>query len=139
MRILRLVIAFAVSALSFAAPALAQDRTLRVVMHSDLKLLDPIWSGSYIVRNHGYMIYDTLFAVDEHFQIRPQMAQSWRVSADGLVTTITLRDGLMWHDGTPVTSRDCIASLQRSSTRRRSRSCSRSGSGRYSRRSASRA
>ena len=55
------------AALSSAA-AFAQS-TLRVVMHSDLKVLDPIWSGAYIVRNHGYMLYDTLFAMDEQFQI----------------------------------------------------------------------
>src|SRR5437016_9944276 len=107
----RLVLGLASAVLLHVAPAQAQT-TLRVVMHSDLKLLDPVWSGAYIVRNHGYMIYDTLFAVDAHFQIRPQMAQSWRVSDDGLVTTVTLREGLMWHDGTPVTARDCLAALQ---------------------------
>ncbi len=43
-------------------------KTLRVVMHSDIKVLDPVWSGAYIVRNHGYLVYDTLFALDEKFQ-----------------------------------------------------------------------
>jgi peptide/nickel transport system substrate-binding protein len=82
-------------------------------MHSDLKALDPVWSGAYIVRNHGYLVYDTLFALDANFQIQPQMAESWRQSEDGLVTTITLRPGLLWHDGTPVTAQDCVASLKR--------------------------
>lgn len=91
----------------------AQEKTLKVVMHSDLKALDPVWSGAYIVRNHGYLIYDTLFALDAKFQIQPQMAESWRQSEDGLVTTITLRPGLRWHDGTPVTAQDCVASLLR--------------------------
>jgi peptide/nickel transport system substrate-binding protein len=95
------------------APAIAQEKTFKVVMHSDLKALDPVWSGAYIVRNHGYLIYDTLFALDETFQVRPQMAESWRQSDDGLVTTITLRQGLLWHDGKPVTAEDCIASLKR--------------------------
>jgi peptide/nickel transport system substrate-binding protein len=94
-------------------PAIAQDKTFRVVMHSDLKSLDPVWSGAYIVRNHGYLVYDTLFALDEKFQVQPQMAESWRQSEDGLVTTITLRPGLLWHDGKPVTAEDCIASLKR--------------------------
>jgi peptide/nickel transport system substrate-binding protein len=100
-----------------ATPAIGQDKTFKVVMHSDLKVLDPVWSGAYIVRNHGYLIYDTLFALDANFQVQPQMAQSWRVSEDGLTTTITLRDGLLWHDGAPVTSADCIASLKRWSVR----------------------
>ena len=34
-------------------------------MHSDLKVLDPIWTTANIVRNHGYMVWDTLFAMDE--------------------------------------------------------------------------
>src|SRR5262249_25678803 len=72
-----------------------------------------IWSGAYIVRNYGYMVYDTLFAIDEEFNVRPQMADKVSVSADGLVTTITLRDGLTWHDGAPVTAEDCVASLKR--------------------------
>jgi peptide/nickel transport system substrate-binding protein len=88
-------------------------QTLRVVMHSDLKILDPIWSGAYIVRQHGYLVYDTLFAIDADFKVRPQMAEGYTVSPDGLTTTIRLREGLAWHDGTPVTAEDCIASLKR--------------------------
>jgi peptide/nickel transport system substrate-binding protein len=95
-----------------AQPADAQ-KTLRVVMHSDLKILDPIWTTAYIVRNHGYMIYDTLFATDEKGEIKPQMADTYKVSDDGLTHTITLRDGLLWHDNAPVTADDCIASIKR--------------------------
>jgi peptide/nickel transport system substrate-binding protein len=107
--------AFALTAAAAAAlaPAGAQEKTLKVVMHSDLKSLDPVWNGAYIVRNHGYLIYDTLFALDARFQVQPQMAESWRQSDDGLLTTITLRPGLLWHDGKPVTADDCVASLQR--------------------------
>ena len=86
-------------------------------MHSDVKALDPVWSGAYITRNHAYMIYDTLFAVDEKLQVKPQMVDSWTTSDDGLTWTFKLRDGLEWHDGTPVTSDDCVASLKRWSAR----------------------
>jgi len=96
-----------------AALPQASAQTVRVVMHSDLKVLDPIFSGAYIVRNHGYMVYDTLFAMDENYQIKPQMIDSWITSDDGLVWTFKLRDGLEWHDGTPVTAEDCITSLKR--------------------------
>jgi len=91
----------------------ADAQTLRVVMHSDLKILDPIWTTAYIVRNHGYMIYDTLFAIDNKFDVKPQMVEKYEVSADKLTYTFTLRDGLKWHDGTPVTAEDCIASIER--------------------------
>src|SRR5215813_818159 len=92
--------------------ALAQT-TLRVVMHSDLKIVDPIWTTAYISRNHGYMIYDTLFAMDAQAEIRPQMVDKYEVSPDQRTYTLTLRDGLLWHDGTPVTAEDCIASIKR--------------------------
>lgn len=100
-----------------ACQAASAESLLRVVMHSDLKILDPIWSTAYIVRNHGYMIYDTLFAMDANGEIKPQMVGKYEVSADGLVYTLTLRDGLAWHDGAPVTSEDCIASIKRWSVR----------------------
>ena len=58
-----------------SAPALAQDTVLRVVPHSNLAILDPIWTTAYMSRNHGYMIYDTLFGTDENAKIKPQMVE----------------------------------------------------------------
>src|SRR5215475_2542199 len=113
----RLLLASVAGLAAIAAASLAEAQTLKVVMHSDVKALDPIWSGAYITRNHGYMIYDTLFAIDEKLQVKPQMVESWNASPDGLTWTFTLRDGLEWHDGTPVTSEDCVASLKRWSAR----------------------
>src|SRR5438067_1881660 len=95
-----------------ATPALAQT-TLRAVMHSHLKILDPIWTTAYIVRNHGYMIYDTLLAQDEKGDIKLQMLEKYETAPDGKSYTFTLRDGLLWHDGSPVTSEDCIPSIKR--------------------------
>lgn len=110
----RLAVALAalVLAAGLARPA-AAETVLRVVMHSDLKIADPIWTTAYISRNHGYMIYDTLFATDATGQIRPQMVDRYEVSADKLTYTLTLREGLRWHDGRPVTPADCIASIKR--------------------------
>ena len=93
--------------------ARAAGSVLRVIPHADLKNIDPIWTTAYITRNHGYMIFDTLFAMDETLTPRPQMVDTYTVSADRLVWTFTLRDGLAWHDGPPVTAEDCVASLKR--------------------------
>src|SRR5882757_8132086 len=101
----------ALSAMS-TSPALAAGKTITAVMHSDLRIIDPIFTTAYITRDHGYMVYDTLLATDSHFKIQPQMAD-WKVSDDKLTYTFTLRDGLKWHDGAPVTAEDCVASLQR--------------------------
>lgn len=96
-----------------AVPAFAQKtKTLTAVMHSDLRVIDPIITTAYITRDHGYMVYDTLLAMDSSFKVQPQMA-SWKISDDKLTYTFTLRDGLKWHDGKPVTAEDCVASLQR--------------------------
>lgn len=97
----------------FGDTASAEDTTLKVVMHSDLKIVDPIWTTAYISRNYGYMVYDTLFAMDEELNVQPQMVDSYEVSDDSLQYTFTLREGLMWHDGEPVTSEDAIASIAR--------------------------
>src|SRR6478752_10429605 len=95
-----------------SVPAAAQT-TLRMVSHADIKILDPIWTTALITRNHGYLVYDVLFAKDADLKIQPQMAEKYEVSPDKLTWTITLRDGLEWSDGTPVTSEDCIASIKR--------------------------
>ena len=98
--------------IALPAPADAET-TLRAVMQSDLKILDPIWTTAYIVRNYGYMVYDTLFAMDAKGEIKPEMVDAYSVSPDNLTWTFTLRDGLLFHDGALVTSDDCIASIKR--------------------------
>ncbi len=96
--------------IAIGQPGVAQ--TLRAVMHSDLRVIDPIITTAYITRNHGYMVYDTLFAMDENFEVQPQMAEV-EVSEDALTYTFTLRDGLTFHDGAPVTAEDAVASIAR--------------------------
>lgn len=95
--------------------ALAQDDkiTIRSVPIGNLKVLDPIWTTAYITRNHAYMVWDTLFATDANNEIQPQMVGDWSVSDDGVVYTFTLRDGLLFHDGSPVTAADAVASIKR--------------------------
>src|SRR4030088_2477835 len=107
-------VALSVLALSAAMPpqAFAAGKTITAVMHSDLRIIDPLFTTAYITRDHGYMIYDTLLATDSSFKIQPQMAD-WKVSDDKLSYTFTMRDGLERHDGAPVMAEDCVASLKR--------------------------
>ena len=100
------------SVFSFAQAG-GHESVLKIIPHADLKNLDPIWTTAYISRNHGYMIYDTLFAMDESFTPQPQMVDTWTQSDDGMNWSFTLRDGLNWHNGEPVTAADCVASLER--------------------------
>jgi peptide/nickel transport system substrate-binding protein len=112
----RLLALLAAVALALPGVASAQS-TLRVVMHSDIKIFDPVWTTAFIVRNYGYMVYDTLFALDGNLRIQPEMVEKWSVSDDKLVWIFTLRDGLAFSDGAPVTSEDVLASLKRWSAR----------------------
>lgn len=98
--------------LGMPSQALAEGKTITAVMHSGLRVLDPIITTAHITRNHGYMIYDVLVAVDENFKPQPQMAD-WTITDDGLTYTFTLRDGLKFHDGAPVRAADAVASLNR--------------------------
>jgi len=102
--------------LAFGSKAKAEPspaKTLRFIAQSDLRVLDPIWTTAYITRNHGYMVFDTLFALDAEFTPHPQMVGGYSVSPDRLSYSFRLRDGLKFHDGEPVRGADCVASLRR--------------------------
>jgi peptide/nickel transport system substrate-binding protein len=96
-------------------PAHAQsaNAVLRFVPHADLSIIDPHWTGVYITRNYGYMVYDTLFALDSAFRPQPQMVESWSASDDRLTWDFRLRDHLAFHDGQKVRAADVVASLKR--------------------------
>lgn len=97
----------------FAFAAGDDASVLRMVPQADLKILDPVWTTATVTRDHGFMVYDTLFGMTEKGEIKPQMVDTYSHSADGLEWSFTLRPGLAFHDGTPVTSADVIASLKR--------------------------
>jgi peptide/nickel transport system substrate-binding protein len=104
------------AAVTVAAPSIhAQTgrQTLRFIAEADLRILDPIWTTAYITRNHGYLVYDTLFGTDENQRIQPQMVERTSISPNGMRYKFTLRDGLRWHDGKSVRSEDCVESLKR--------------------------
>ena len=103
-------------AASLAGPALVRAQsasTLRFIPQQDLITLDPVTTTAYIRRNHGYMVFDTLYGMDADFQATPQMVDGHRIEDDGRRWDLTLRDGLLWHDGEKVLARDCVASIRR--------------------------
>ncbi len=116
-RLASVVLAILFGLPSGVALAATPGKTLRLIAQADLRVLDPIWTTATITRNYGYMVYDTLFALDSHFEPQPQMVDRWTVSDDKLTYTFTLRDGLKFDDGQPVKSADCVASLERWSKR----------------------
>ena len=102
-----------------ARPAIVRSAsvsTLKFVPYADLALIDPL-ATALVTRNHVLMVFDTLFALDESWVPQHQMLARHTVEAEGRLWTLTLRDGLLFHDGTPVLARDVVASLRRWSTR----------------------
>ena len=102
---------------SLAMPSIGRaataDQVLRFVPQADLALLDPIITTAFVTRNHGYMVFDTLYGIDDAYVARPQMVAGHVVEQDGRLWRLTLREGLRFHDGEPVRDRDVVASLKR--------------------------
>jgi len=108
------------AASGLAAPAIAQPAkaaTLRFVPQANLTLLDPVFTTATVTSNHGYYVFDTLYSVGPDGVSHPQMAEGHTISDDKLTWKIRLREGLFFHDGSPVRATDCIASIQRWSVR----------------------
>ena len=94
-------------------PAMAQQKVLRVVPQGEVKVFDPHQSQVNLTSMHAALVYDTLFSWDADMVARPQMVERWTISDDKLLYTFSLRAGLKFSDGSPLTTRDAIATLKR--------------------------
>lgn len=106
----------AASGAALAMPSIARaagSSVLKFIPQSDVTVLDPAWTTAYVTRNHGLMVFDTLYGIDASFTARPQMVSGHTVENDGKLWKLTLRPGLKFHDGTPVLAKDCVASIAR--------------------------
>ncbi len=107
------------SAVALASPAVSRAQALKVlkfIPQTDLAVLDPVWTATYVTRNHGYLVFDTLYGQSGPqggYQATPQMVAGHSIEDDGRTWTIRLRDGLLFHDGERVLARDCAASIRR--------------------------
>src|SRR5215470_13572068 len=107
--------ATALSASALSRPAIAQTaaKTLKFIPEGNLQNPDPIWSTTTVARNFGYMVWDTLYGWDGNLVSKPQMCEGHEIADGGLTWRFRLREGLKFHDGTPVRAADCVASIQR--------------------------
>jgi len=106
----------AASAAVLGAPQIGKAQRasiLKFVPINGLTVLDPVWSGNRFTHTHGYMVFDTLYGFDEHFTVHPQMVEGHSIENDRNLWTLRLREGLQFHDGTPVLGRDVVASIRR--------------------------
>lgn len=114
---IRWLLAFSVAAFSVSGRPVRAEAILGALLDAEIVTLDPHFTGAYVSRTFGYMVYETLFTPDSKGVMKPQMVDTWSVSDDGLTWQFTLREGLRFHDGTAVTAADVVASLKRWSTR----------------------
>ena len=86
--------------------------TLRWVPSHSFTTTDPT-SSLALVNGLSFMVYDTLLAWDKDGALHPQALDTWSVEDGGKRFVLTLRDGLSFHDGRPVTVEDVLASFDR--------------------------
>jgi len=105
---------------ALAAPRIGRAEKaskLVFVPTEDLNVLDPVIGGPRSMRTHAYLVFDTLYGIDTGWAAQPQMVEGHQVGEDGLSWTLTLRDGLRFHDKEPVLARDVVASIRRFAAR----------------------
>lgn len=92
---------------------MAQTTELRLANSGQPPTLDPHFTNSGITSEISRNVYETLLTLDANRQIRPGLASSWEESDDGRTFRFTLREGVTFHNGEPLTVDDVIASLER--------------------------
>ncbi|HYK84872.1 MAG TPA: peptide ABC transporter substrate-binding protein [Ktedonobacteraceae bacterium] len=98
-----------------AAPKAPQSQQIYrwAVPNSDIPTFDPGQSTDELSINAILLVYNGLVQLKDNLTVEPELAQSYDVSSDGLTYTFHLRSGLMFSDGTPLTSTDVAYSIDR--------------------------
>ena len=103
---------------TLAKPSIAQPaKVLKFVPEADVAIVDPVWTTATVTRNHGYLVFDTLYGQTADYNFEPQMVAGHTVEDDGKLWRLTLRDGLRFHDGEPVRAQDVVPSIKRFAAR----------------------
>ena len=86
---------------------------LRYANQSGPGTLDPYVSSSAVELEIIHHLYDSLVAVGEQYETRPMIAKSIDIADEGKTFTFKLRTDVKFHDGSPLTSADAVASFER--------------------------
>lgn len=86
---------------------------LAVVLGSEPDTMDPTLNSANDAGTTLEHLFEGLMRQSEDGTMKPAQAESCKVSDDGLTYTFTLRDGLKWSDGTPLTAKDYVYSWNR--------------------------
>ena len=89
---------------------------LRIGMLLDSQGLDPALTTESTAGVIDSAIYDTLLEIDADGNLQGRLATEWETSEDGLTVTLTMREGVEFSDGTPLTAEDAAYTLNRIKT-----------------------
>lgn len=95
------------------APARARDDRLVFALSGDPGTLDPQATAATLAFQVTKSLYDTLVEVDDRGELKPSLAESWRISPDGRTWTFRLRSGIRFHHGKLLEAADVKATLER--------------------------
>lgn len=109
----RVGLAAAITLSAAAAAGAHAQSVLRYASSAEPRTLDSVVNWLSVTHQHSYLVYDNLYTLDSQFRPQPQMVERAEKGADGTSWLFTLREGLRFHDGAPVTSADVIASVKR--------------------------
>jgi peptide/nickel transport system substrate-binding protein len=87
--------------------------TLKVAQIGDPPTLDPMSTTADVTATDGQSIFESLFVLDANGVPQPMLATGANWSDGSLTLTMPLRPGVLFHDGTPMTAADVVASLKR--------------------------
>lgn len=85
---------------AFAVSTGAAAKEITVALASTFTTMDPYDAGDTLSQNSAKSMYEGLFGLDKDMKLKNALATGYEVSKDGLVYTVTLRKGVMFHDGT---------------------------------------
>jgi len=100
------------SLLLLARPVAAEPTQLTIVQPAEATTMDPGRSTQVLTVNYFYNLYDSLTRWDAALQLQPGLATSWKAVND-ITWEFTLRPGVKFHDGSPVTAEDVRATIER--------------------------
>ncbi len=95
------------------APEVTYKNEINIAINANPPTLDVHFANSNIIGGIGYHTNEPLFALDGNYEVQPVLAEGYEVSEDGLVYTISLRQGIKFHNGQEMKADDVVASMTR--------------------------
>lgn len=98
-----------------AAGLLASTATATPMRYAEDRapaIVNPFFTTTMSEARVDELVFEGLFTDDTELRSTPQLAESWNIADDRMSMTVDLRRDVLWHDGTPLTARDVVFTVQ---------------------------